>query len=301
MRLVEDQGAVAALLQRLALGTTAEDQPGGDDADPVGAAHDILGAARLDDVAVVIEPDLAVGEPDRRRDAELVLQLHLPLQTQRCGTEDQRRPVAQQRGDHGARRQRQRLTHPDLVSEQQSRLAIDLAVFEEHDDEGPLPGLQAVAAAIDGRLDQSAGGHVLRPQLVDCDFPLARAAADLLDDRVRQRYAAAPQVLELHLDPGDAFRRGVLPNDLVVLAPALAGLVQAADEGGRRTVAWHDDAGLAMQKRRVRTRDDADLDLAALQQLVKLLVAWPAHQAVDVVGAFVPFLLQHRLASGAGG
>ena len=47
--------------------------------------------------------------------------------------------------------------------------------------------------------------------------------------------------------------------------------------------------------------DHADLDLAALQQIVELLVARAVHQAVDLVGALVPPLLERGLAGEPGG
>ena len=49
-------------------------------------------------------------------------------------------------------------------------------------------------------------------------------------------------------NPGDAVGRSVLPDEFVVLGPALAGLVQAAHEGGRRPVRLRMTPGLAVQR-----------------------------------------------------
>ena len=82
----------------------------------------------------------------------------------------------------------------------------------------------------------------LQPALIDQEVhdgvELAGAAADLLDHRVGERLSPRPKMLEFGLEPGDAFGRSVLPDEVIVLIPALASLVQANR--------WTDLGGLAM-------------------------------------------------------
>ena len=149
MRLVEDHRAVLAFEQVLAFVRVVEDQAGGDDGDAERAARDVLRTARLDDVALGIDPHLLRRRPDRARDAEFVRQLHLPLQCQGRGAEDKHRAVVQQDRDHRTRRKRQRLADTDLIGEQQTRLSVGLPVLEKHRNEGALPRLELFSAAVD--------------------------------------------------------------------------------------------------------------------------------------------------------
>src|SRR3546814_3314942 len=92
-----------------------DDQPCRDDSERVGASGDVLGAARPDFVAEMIEPRL-VPCPDRRRNAEMVPELALPLQGERRRHEQQDRAVAAQRSE-------------EHTSELQSLMRISYAVF----------------------------------------------------------------------------------------------------------------------------------------------------------------------------
>ena len=72
VRLVEDDGAVLAFQQVLAFVGIVEDQSGGNDGDAEWATGDVLRSARLDDVALGIDPYLLRRRPNRTRNAELV-------------------------------------------------------------------------------------------------------------------------------------------------------------------------------------------------------------------------------------
>ena len=184
VRLVQDHGPVLALEQMLALLGVVEDQAGRDDGDLERATGDVFRASRLDDVAVRVEPDLLRRRPHRARNAELVRQLHLPLQRQGGRAEDQHRAVVQQRRDHGARRERQRLADADFVGEQQPRLAVRLAVLQEHRHEGALPGLKLLATAVDRAFGQRGGRELLGRRLVEANLDAIGDALDLFDDGV---------------------------------------------------------------------------------------------------------------------
>ena len=68
--------------------------------------------------------------------------------------------------------------------------------------------------------------------LLEADLDAIGDALDLLDDGVGQRIGVLPERVELLLDPGDAFRRRVFPEDLVVLGKGALGLVDRAEEAG---------------------------------------------------------------------
>ena len=177
VRLVEDDGAVLAFKQVLALVGVVEDQAGGDDGDAKWAAGDVLRPAGLDDVALGIDPHLLRRRPDRARDAELVRQLHLPLQREGRRAEDEHRAVVQQGRKHGAGRQRQRLADTDFVGQQQARLAVGLPVLQEHRHERALPRLELFAAAVDRAFGQGRAGQFIRPSPPRSGSPRGRRRA----------------------------------------------------------------------------------------------------------------------------
>ena len=95
--------------------------------------------------------------------------------------------------------------------------------------------------------------------------------------------------------------RRVLPDVFVILAPAFAGLVQAADEGGCGAVRQSDYAGLAMKEGRIGAGHDADLDVALLQNFIKAFVARAPQETLDGIVDLVPALLEELLAGLLGG
>lgn len=267
VRLVQHQGPVATPQQMSALLGCLEDQPGGDDGDPKGAAGNILRAARLNDVPFEVDPYLLRGQPDGARDAELVGQLHLPLQGQGRWAQHQDRPVVQQGGHHGARRQRQGLAHPDLVRQQQADLAIGLPVSEEQGHEGALPGLELLAPAIDGALGERRRRQVPRRQVLAAHLHPLGNPPDLLHDGLRERKALGPQGREFLLRPGHARGRPVLPEDLVVAGKGALGLVDGAEKAGLDPIRPLDDPGLAVHEGPL-PGHHPDLDPTAGQQLM---------------------------------
>ena len=104
---------------------------------------------------------------------------------------------------------------------------------EEQADEGPLPGLQLFALAVERRFHQGAGRDIGGLEVLQFDFDFAGEPPDFLDDGVGQWDAAIPQIAGI-LPPPRRRLPGepVLPDDLVVFLPTFAGLVQAADKGG---------------------------------------------------------------------
>ena len=75
-------------------------------------------------------------------------------------------------------------------------------------------------------------------------------ALDVLDHDVGESAGIAmrPERVELRLNPGDRGRVLVLPQQLVVAAPGLAGLVDRAEKAGAAAVGVADDAGLAVDQ-----------------------------------------------------
>ena len=88
--------------QRVGFRRAVEDEPGRDDADLEGTPRDVFGAAGLDDVPVRVEPDLAVGYPHSRGNAELVLQVRPAIAGTALPGEDERRSIAHQARHHRA-------------------------------------------------------------------------------------------------------------------------------------------------------------------------------------------------------
>ena len=203
--------------------------------------------------------------------------------------------ISEQARQDRRRRERERLSQPDLVRQKKPDGAVLLALLHEEGDERLLPRHQRLAARIDRRLrhrgrGQRAGRHVLdAPEL-----GAAGATIDLADDRVGKRNALCPQVLELAAHPRDGLGIVVFPDDLVVLAPALARFVVAADERESRAIAALDDAGLAVQEGRVGAPYDPHRQVAAHQQLVELLVAVAAEQALRLRRPLEPLLAQRH-------
>src|ERR671915_68660 len=107
-------------------------------------------------------------------------------------------------------------------------------------------------------------------------------------------------MLEFRLDPGDALRREVLPDDLVVRIPAFARLVETADESACGPVPLTDDASLAVEKRGVVPRHHPDLHPTAAQEVVKPLVPRSIQQAVEVRAGLVPLLFEQHLSGEPG-
>ena len=174
-------------------------------------------------------------------------------------------------------------------------------MMQEQSDEGALPGHELLAAAVEIALHQRRRRDVLGFQFLKLDLDAPGAPPDLVDDRVRQRLADRPEVFELLLDPGDAVGRRVLPDVFIVLAPAFAGLVQAAHERGCGAVRLSDYAGLPMKEWRIDAGDDANLDVALLQNFVKTLVPRAPEETLDGIVDLVPALLEELLAGLFGG
>ena len=77
--------------------------------------------------------------------------------------------------------------------------------------ERALPRLKTFASAIDRRFGKGSSGQFAGSRLLETDFDAIRDTADLLDDGVGKRVGVGPESLELLLDPGRSFGRGVLP------------------------------------------------------------------------------------------
>ena len=100
VRLVEDDDPERLLRQRAALSLVVaiDDEASRYDADAPGAFRDERRVALLGQrSAFGVEPALLLGRPDRRRHAELVVKLVLPLPDQGRWREDQHRLVVEQR------------------------------------------------------------------------------------------------------------------------------------------------------------------------------------------------------------
>src|SRR5579884_4140033 len=95
-----------------------------------------------------------------------------------------------------------------------------------------------------------------------------------------------PESIELLLDPGDALRRRVFPQDLVVFREGAPCLVGRAQKAGLRPVAAFDDSRLAVDEDAV-ARYDPDLDAAAAEQVVKAAITLPVQQRLDKRRRFV--------------
>ena len=147
------------------------------------------------------------------------------MEGQGGGTEDERRPIIQQNGDHGAGRERQRLPHAHLIGEEQTRLAVGLPVLQKHRHERTLPGLQLLSAPIDRALGERRAGQLFDLRLLEANLQALGDALDLFDDGLGQRVGVLPERLELLFDPGNALGRCVLPQNLVVLGEGALCLV----------------------------------------------------------------------------
>ena len=202
--LVQDHGAVLPLEQVLAFLRVVEYESGGHDGDLRWAACDVLGTPHPDLVPMVIEPELLRRRPDSAGNAQLVGQLHLPLQGQRRRAENQHRPIFEQTRDQGACCERKRLADPDLIGQEQPCFAVGLPVLEERRDERSLPGLELFTSPVDRRLCERCGRQLRWCDVIETDLDALRDALDLLDDGIRQRVGVRPQRREFFLHPCDA-------------------------------------------------------------------------------------------------
>ena len=275
VRFVEDDDPEGLLRQRAALSlvVAVDDQARRNDADAPRALRDERRIALLGQrPALAIEPALLLGRPDRRRHAELVVQLVLPLPDQCRRREDQHRLVVEQRQHQRRRRHRERLAEADVVGEQVARLAVQPPIVDAGLDEPLLPRPQDLPALVDRPLgEHGVDGHVavIPARLLDrAILDAVRHRRDMLDDRVGQVDALPPEMLEFFAHPFGRMGVVVAPKNFVGVAEGAGRVVHAADEGIDPSVGVLDDAGLAVDEDvLVVARHHAHLHAARGQQI----------------------------------
>ena len=233
------------------------------------------GRRRWPDDAVLGDP--AVIDPARRRDREHPQQLLLPLQQEVLGREHEHWVVVRKGYELGGHAELDRLSEPDVIGEDEARLAEDIEVTHHPGHERPLVRREPDALARGRRLDE---GRLLvgrRVPFGDLDDPAVEDTLDVLDDDISKRpgVAVRPKRFELRLNPGDRRRVLVLPQQLVVTAPRFAGLVDRAEEAGAAAVGIADDPSLAVDQAERGVGQHPHLDALRAQEPRQTLVARP--------------------------
>ena len=153
-------------------------------------------------------------------------------------------------------------------------------MVQEDAYECALPRLERLAVAVDRCLDQGGSRYGLGGQHLNGDLSTVGQTADFLDDHVGQRHAAFPQGVEFVLHPGYTVGRAIFPDELVIVRPGGARLVDGAHEGDGGAVRAVDHSGLAVQEWCDSARHNLHLRPAGGEQFVQLGVALSVDRSV---------------------
>src|SRR5687768_6917198 len=105
-------------------------------------------------------------------------------------------------------------------------------MFQEQGNERALPRLELLAAPVDWAFRQDSSGKIPGANVLEVNLDALGDPLNLFDNGVWQGIGIVPKRVELFLNPGYGFGRGVFPEQLVIMSESTSGFIDRAKKAG---------------------------------------------------------------------